>query len=125
MQLGGTTKNLERAYARNPQKMAELAELFRELGMPSGRKGRAYKSRMVMQEQAGFPILKRKHELIKIAQMTIARKTAGEVMALMFPPPPPPEVVAQAKEVAQKETVKKVVPWALAAGAAGLLYFIL
>ena len=125
MQLGGTTSNLEAAYRRNPQKMAELALLFQELGMPSGEKGRAYKSRMVLQEQAGFPMLKRKHELIKMARLAEAREEAGEVMKLLFPPPPPPEELELAKAEAQKDTTKKVVPWALASAAAGLLYFML
>ncbi len=125
MQLGGTTSNLRAAFIRHPKQMAELAELFRELGI-GGRPGR---SRMVLQEQAGFPMLKRKAELLKMARMARARAGAGEVMKLLFPPVAPPEELEQAEAEAQKETqketVKKVVPWALASAAAGLLYFIL
>ena len=125
MQLGGTRKSYAKMEALYPVQMRELLELFRELQIPGGKHGRAARNRATLQAMQGFPMLKRKAELLEMVRMDKARKTAGAVMTLLFPPVAPPKELEQAKEVAQKETIKKVVPWALASAAAGLLYFVL
>jgi len=98
--LGGRTSTFNRLSQQYPQQMREVMDLFRILGI-SGKEGL---SRASIQAMTGFPILKRKAELLKQKKAAWAHGQAAYIANILYPKPVTPAVAKASGTTTDPET---------------------